>query len=119
MKLWFDSNCKSRTFKGAFLSSFPGIPECRQRLAYVLKIVTPMFEKKDTKFRKVISPEQQLIITLRFLESAVISTIRLESRKSNSVKSLQNPGFIISFQTCRYIHGYTKGLSKQLKMRCN
>ena len=63
-----------------------------QRLAYVLKIVTPMFEKKDTKFRKVISPEQQLIITLRFLESAVISTIRLESRKSKC-KIVTKPRF--------------------------
>ena len=40
-----------------------------QRLAHLLKIVAPIIEKKDTKFRKAISPEQRLVITLSFLES--------------------------------------------------
>ena len=31
------------------------------------------------------------------------------------LNQLQNPGFIISFQTCRYIYCYTKGVSKQLQ----
>ena len=34
---------------------------------------------------------------------------------SRLLKQLQNPGFIRSFQTCRYMYGYTKSLSKQLQ----
>ena len=34
---------------------------------------------------------------------------------SGLLKQLQNPGYIISFQTCCYIYGYTKGLSEQFQ----
>ena len=34
---------------------------------------------------------------------------------SRLLKQLQHPRFIISFQTCRYIYGFTKSLSKHLQ----
>ena len=40
-----------------------------QGLEHLLKIVALIIEKKDTKFRKAISPEQRLVITLYFLVS--------------------------------------------------
>ena len=40
-----------------------------QRLENLLKTVAPITEKKDIKPWKAISPEQRLVITLRFLAS--------------------------------------------------
>ena len=43
-------------------------PQC---LEHLLKIVGPVIQKEDTTFRKSISTEQRLVITLRFLATAV------------------------------------------------
>ena len=40
-----------------------------QRLEHLYKTVSPRIKEKDTKFQKAISPEQQIVITLRFLAS--------------------------------------------------
>ena len=40
-----------------------------QRLVDLLKIVAPIIEKKDTKFRKAISLGQRSVIISRFLAS--------------------------------------------------
>ena len=38
-----------------------------QRLEHLFKMVGSVIQKEDTTFRKSISPEQRLVITLRFL----------------------------------------------------
>ena len=42
-----------------------------QRLEHLLKMVGPVIQKEDTTFRKSISAEQRLVITLRFLATGV------------------------------------------------
>ena len=79
MELWFDSNYKSRKLKKIkrekkikrvlFLFILSYLKMLPQRLGNLLKTVAPITEKKDIKPWKAISPEQRLVITLRFLAS--------------------------------------------------
>ncbi|KAJ8946735.1 hypothetical protein NQ318_002565 [Aromia moschata] len=75
---------------------------------YLLELVHPDIEKKDTNMREAISASQRLSITLRYLESGM----DLEDLKLTCAIAPQNLEFII-METCSAI---TKALKQNIQI---
>ncbi|KAJ8950512.1 hypothetical protein NQ318_015256 [Aromia moschata] len=76
---------------------------------YLLELVRPDIEKKDTNMREAISASQRLSITLRYLASG----IDLEDLKFTSAIAPQTLEFIIIMETCSAI---TKALNENIQV---
>ena len=70
--------------------------------------------ERHTPFEDLAYLDKSVIDCLESIQGYDDPEIRFDSKAvieaSGLLKELKNPGFIISFQTCRYIYGYTKSL---------
>ena len=74
------------------------------RFDHLLSLVKPLIEKKDTTFRKAISAEERLAITLRFLATG-------DSQQSLSFSFRVGKATVskIISETCQAIYSVLKG----------